>query len=31
MQYLTEWRMTLARDHLSFGDLTLNQVALRTG
>ncbi|KOV58129.1 AraC family transcriptional regulator [Streptomyces sp. MMG1121] len=27
MQYLTEWRMTLARDHLRANDLTLNQIA----
>jgi AraC-like DNA-binding protein len=31
VQYLTEWRMTLARDHLRFGDLTLTQIAQRTG
>lgn len=31
MQYLTEWRMTLARDHLRTGDLTLTQIAQRTG
>lgn len=31
MQYLTEWRMTLARDHLRSGDLTLTQIAQRTG
>jgi AraC-like DNA-binding protein len=31
MQYLTEWRMTLARDHLRSGDLTLAQIANRTG
>ena len=27
MQYLTEWRMTLARDHLRAGDLSLAQIA----
>jgi AraC-like DNA-binding protein len=31
MQYLTEWRMTLARDHLRSGELTLTQIADRTG
>lgn len=31
MQYLTEWRMTLARDHLRSGDLSLAQIASRTG
>jgi AraC-like DNA-binding protein len=31
MQYLTEWRMTLARDHLHSGELTLTQIADRTG
>jgi AraC-like DNA-binding protein len=31
MQYLTEWRMTLARDHLRAGDLTLAQIADATG
>ena len=31
MQYLTEWRMTLARDDLRSGDLTLAQIANRTG
>ena len=31
MQYLTDWRMTLARDHLRTGDLTLTQIAQRTG
>jgi AraC-like DNA-binding protein len=31
MQYLTEWRMTLARDHLRSGELTLSQVGARTG
>jgi len=31
MQYLTEWRMTLARDHLRSGELTLAQIADRTG
>ncbi len=27
MQYLTEWRMTLARDHLRNGDLSLARIA----
>ena len=31
MQYLTDWRMTLARDHLRAGELTLAQIAERTG
>jgi AraC-like DNA-binding protein len=31
MQYLTEWRMTLARDHLRSGDLSLAQIASRAG
>ncbi|MFD9701488.1 cupin domain-containing protein [Lentzea sp. NPDC059081] len=31
MQYLTDWRMTLARDHLTDGELTLTQIATRTG
>jgi AraC-like DNA-binding protein len=31
MQYLAEWRMTLARDHLRTGELTLAQIADRTG
>jgi AraC-like DNA-binding protein len=31
MQYLTEWRMTLARDHLRSGELTLTEIADRTG
>jgi AraC-like DNA-binding protein len=31
MRYLTDWRMTLARDHLRTGDLTLAQIADRTG
>jgi AraC-like DNA-binding protein len=31
MQYLTDWRMTLARDHLRAGELTLAQIAARTG
>ena len=31
VQYLTEWRMTLARDHLRSGDLSLAQIADRTG
>jgi AraC-like DNA-binding protein len=31
MQYLTEWRMTLARDRLRAGELTLAQIGARTG
>jgi len=31
MQYLTDWRMTLARDHRRTGELTLAQIAARTG
>jgi AraC-like DNA-binding protein len=31
MQYLTDWRMTLARDHLRTGELTIDQIANRTG
>jgi AraC-like DNA-binding protein len=31
MQYLTEWRMTLARDHLRADDLSLAQIADATG
>jgi AraC-like DNA-binding protein len=31
MQYLTDWRMTLARDHLRTGDLTITQIADHTG
>ncbi|MFI6003473.1 AraC family transcriptional regulator [Streptomyces sp. NPDC051366] len=31
MQYLTDWRMTLARDYLRTGEPTLAQVAARTG
>jgi AraC-like DNA-binding protein len=31
MQYLTEWRMTLARDHLRLGELTITQIADRIG
>ena len=31
MQYLTEWRLTLARDYLLAGELTLEQIAHRTG
>jgi AraC-like DNA-binding protein len=31
MQYLTEWRMTLARDHLRTGDLGLAQIAGAVG
>jgi hypothetical protein len=28
---LTQWRMTLARDYLRTGELTLAQIASRTG
>lgn len=31
MRYVTEWRMTLARDLLREGDLALGQIATRTG
>jgi AraC-like DNA-binding protein len=31
MQYLTDWRMTLARDHLRSGESTLAQIADLTG
>ena len=31
IKYLTEWRMTLARDHLRSGELSLAQIAGRTG
>jgi AraC-like DNA-binding protein len=31
MRYLTEWRMTLARDHLRSGELSLAQIADGTG
>ena len=31
MQYLTDWRPTLARDYLLAGELTLEQIADRTG
>jgi AraC-like DNA-binding protein len=31
MQYLTDWRMTLARDHLRTGESTLAQIAALTG
>jgi AraC-like DNA-binding protein len=31
MQYLTDWRMTLARDYLRTGELTVAQIASRTG
>jgi AraC-like DNA-binding protein len=31
MQYLTEWRMTLARDHLRVGDLSLARIADAVG
>ncbi|MFE0028203.1 cupin domain-containing protein [Amycolatopsis sp. NPDC059021] len=31
MQYLTDWRLTLARDYLLAGELTLEQIARKTG
>ena len=31
MQYLTDWRMTIARDLLRTDHTTLNQIAARTG
>ncbi|MGF6883107.1 AraC-like DNA-binding protein [Nocardia sp. GAS34] len=31
MQYLTDWRLTLARDYLLAGELTLDQIARKTG
>jgi AraC-like DNA-binding protein len=31
MQYLTDWRLTLARDYLLAGELTLDQIAERVG
>jgi len=31
MQYLSDWRMTLARDYLRTTELTVNQIATRTG
>ncbi|MFD7601823.1 cupin domain-containing protein [Streptomyces sp. NPDC003233] len=31
MQYLTDWRLTLAREYLIAGELTLEQIARRTG
>lgn len=31
MQYLTDWRMTLAREYLLANELTLEQIAHRTG
>jgi transcriptional regulator GlxA family with amidase domain len=31
MQYLTDWRMTLARDHLRAGELTLAQIGVCAG
>jgi AraC-like DNA-binding protein len=31
MQYLTDWRMILARDYLRTGELTLREIASRTG
>ena len=31
MQYLADWRMTLARDYLRLGELTIGQIGERTG
>lgn len=31
MQYLTQWRLTLARDYLRAGELTIPQIARQTG
>jgi AraC-like DNA-binding protein len=31
IQYLTDWRMTIARDHLRANELTLSQIAQRAG
>jgi AraC-like DNA-binding protein len=31
LQYLTEWRMTLARDHLRTGELSLARIAAAAG
>jgi methylphosphotriester-DNA--protein-cysteine methyltransferase len=31
MQYLTDWRMTLARERLLANELTIGQIAQRTG
>ncbi|MEU0483149.1 AraC family transcriptional regulator [Streptosporangium sp. NPDC006013] len=31
MRYLTDWRLTLAREYLLAGDLTIEQIAHRTG
>ncbi|WP_323748081.1 helix-turn-helix transcriptional regulator [Catenulispora rubra] len=31
MQYLTDWRLTLAREYLLADELTLEQIARRTG
>ena len=31
MRYLTDWLMTLARDYLRTGELSLAQIANRTG
>jgi transcriptional regulator GlxA family with amidase domain len=31
MQYLTDWRLTLAREYLLAGQLTMEQIAHRTG
>jgi transcriptional regulator GlxA family with amidase domain len=31
MQYLTDWRLSLARDYLLAGELTVEQIARRTG
>lgn len=31
MRYLTDWRMTLARDHLRAGELSIAQISASTG
>jgi AraC-like DNA-binding protein len=31
MRYLTEWRMTLARDHLRMDELSITEIAQRVG
>ena len=31
MRYLTEWRMTLARDYLRMDELSVTEIALRVG
>ena len=31
MRYLTDWRLTLARDYLLAGELSLEQIADRIG